>query len=309
MKNKPVSLLFYAAVVFSVAVYFRSIDVSKLEGVRFSLPLLLVSTAVAVLFRFWGCAVWLLLLRSMGVENFPDLMMLVYAYAKSWLGRYIPGTVVWIFGKVYFASKLGVSRNKLAVSSVVEGGAQVAVLMVLSCLSLLMAGEFALVVPALRVAMICIVTVILLTLYPPVFNRLLGLAVSITRKPVDASQVQVGFPTLMRAFLLYGVGFFLSGLSYFFFATSITDTLGWENFWFLLGAFNLAGAVGIAAVFVPSGLFVREGLQVLLLSAVVPVEMALVISISSRVWSLLVDLLFFITAYVLKGLHLSPDIQ
>lgn len=303
MKNKIFPAAFYTATLIFLVVYFRSIGTPQLEAINYSYPLLLLSTAVALVFRFWGSAVWLLILRSLGVKKFPGVTVLIYAYAKSWLGRYIPGTVVWIFGKVYFAAKLGVPQTTLAVSSVIEGAMQVAVLMIMSSLSLLVAGEFGLIGSEMRMVILGIIITILFAISPPVFNRLILVFVKFFKKGIDTSKAKLDYPTFFRAFVLYGVGFFLSGFSYFLFAASISDIFTWNHFWFLLGAFNLAGALGIAAVFVPSGLFVREGVQVLLLSAVVSMEVALVISIAARLWSFLVDIMFFLCAYVILILN------
>ena len=50
------------------------------------------------------------------------------------------------------------------------------------------------------------------------------------------------------------------------------------------------------AVFAPGGLGVREGVQALLLALVMPVPIALVVVVVTRVWSLAVDGLFLLCA-------------
>jgi uncharacterized membrane protein YbhN (UPF0104 family) len=50
------------------------------------------------------------------------------------------------------------------------------------------------------------------------------------------------------------------------------------------------------AVFAPSGLGVRDGIQLVLLSLIFPNEIALAITIFSRLWSAAVDVLFYLVA-------------
>lgn len=66
-----------------------------------------------------------------------------------------------------------------------------------------------------------------------------------------------------------------------------------------MGAFNLAGAIGMLAIAVPSGLGVRDGIQLILLGVIMPPEIALAITVAARLWSLLIDVLFFVIAAVL----------
>src|SRR5690606_15773151 len=92
-----------------------------------------IATLLAMAFRYWGAFIWLAILRTLGATRLrQNLSQLLHVYAKSWLGRYIPGTAPWILGKIYFASKLGVSKNKLAVSSLLEGGLQIIVTLVIA---------------------------------------------------------------------------------------------------------------------------------------------------------------------------------
>ena len=53
----------------------------------------------------------------------------------------------------------------------------------------------------------------------------------------------------------------------------------------------LAGAIGILSLFAPSGLGVREAIQLLLLPRVIPAEIALVVTVAARIWSIAVDAL------------------
>lgn len=69
--------------------------------------------------------------------------------------------------------------------------------------------------------------------------------------------------------------------------------LPWSQVFFVMGASSLAGAVSMLAVFAPGGIGVREGVQIALLSVVMPTEFALVVAVATRLHSVLVDLAFY----------------
>jgi uncharacterized membrane protein YbhN (UPF0104 family) len=53
---------------------------------------------------------------------------------------------------------------------------------------------------------------------------------------------------------------------------------------YLAGSFSFASLIGMLSVFVPSGLGVREGILIFMLSQIMPVEVAIIISVSARLW-------------------------
>jgi uncharacterized membrane protein YbhN (UPF0104 family) len=65
---------------------------------------------------------------------------------------------------------------------------------------------------------------------------------------------------------------------------------------YCVGAYNLAGALGMATPILPSGIGVRDGVLLLLLTFVLPSEIAVALTVLSRLWSVIVDLLFYLLA-------------
>ena len=69
----------------------------------------------------------------------------------------------------------------------------------------------------------------------------------------------------------------------------------------VLGILPVSMILGIVAIFSPGGLGVREGaLTFLLVSTGIPTEMALSISIFSRVWTLIGEGAAFALSFILK---------
>src|SRR5690606_31846738 len=108
------------------------------------------ATLVALVFRFLGALVWRVVLTRLGAVQLPPFLVLADVYARSWLARYIPGTIPWIAGKIYLAAQHGISKSRLAVSSLVEAAAQVVAVGAFSLALLALDGRIAAVSPALR---------------------------------------------------------------------------------------------------------------------------------------------------------------
>lgn len=297
---KLIPWVFYALLLVFLVIYLRSIDYSKLAGISISWPYVIVATAFALAFRYWGAFIWVVLLRSLGAAGVRLSRTLIYVYAKSWLGRYIPGTAPWILGKIYFASQQGISKNKLAVSSLLEGALQI-IVQFLFALALL-AFDPRLDIISGQVKLLIFIAIIgcLVALIPTVFNKLVASAYKLIKKKPFAREHYASGRTIGKGFALYVVGALLSSLSLFFIAKAVYPALGYDQLLFVMGVGTLSGAVSMVAIFAPSGIGVREGIQLALLSLIMPTEYALVITVVTRLWSVGVDLLFYGAAASLK---------
>lgn len=298
-----IPIVFYVLLVVFLILYLRTIDFDRILAIRFDWTWIVVATLIGIVSRYWMVYIWLVILTSLGSAKFDNIPELSLVYAKSWLGRYIPGTAPWILGKIYFASQKGLSKSKLAVSSFLEGGLQVIVLLVVGLVMVLVDPRTSVIDPAFTWAMLAVAVVGVVALIPPVFNRIAALGYRIIRKKDLAKEDQPRWSTVGRGSALYLVGAVLSGVSMFFVAKAVWPELPWESLLFIVGAANLASSASMVAIFVPSGIGVREAILVVLLSVVMPTELAFVSAIVLRLWSIFVDLLFFGIASVHSRVH------
>ena len=297
---KSIPWVFYGLLLVFLVIYLQSIDLAKLQNVDIAWQYVLIATGLGLGFRYWGAYIWVVLLRSLGATNVRLSRSLVYIYAKSWLGRYIPGTAPWILGKIYFASKQGISKNKLAVSSLLEGALQI-IVQFLFALALLAFDPRLDVIPG-EVKGIILIGIVgcIVALIPTVFNRLIAAAYRLIKKKQFSTEHYASSRTISKGFGLYVVGALMSSLSLFFIAKAFYPELSYDQLFFVMGVGTLAGAVSMVAVFAPSGIGVREGIQLVLLSIIMPTEIALVVTIATRLWSVLVDGLFFGLAWLMR---------
>ncbi|MBM3210406.1 flippase-like domain-containing protein [Candidatus Saccharibacteria bacterium] len=304
-KHALIAGTFYGLLAIFLVLYLKSIDPQVLAAIRVHPGYFILSCLLGLAFRLWGAHIWVTLLRSLGASSVRLSRELVYIYAKSWLGRYIPGTAPWILGKIYFASRQGISKNKLAVSSLLEAALQIIVQMAFALSLLAFDSRLDVIAWPLKLGMLAIVIVSLTVLYPPLFNRVISKAYGLIKKKPFAKEHYATGRSIRVGFSLYIIASVIGALSQFFIAKAIYPELGFDQLLFVMGATTLASAVSMLAIFAPSGLGVREGIQLVLLSLIMPPEYALAITVATRLWSVLLDFVFFGVARAVKRLSVN----
>lgn len=304
MRKRFINWLFYSAAGLFVITYFVSVDISKIDGVSLGWPYVLLAVLFSLCFRYWGGFVWVVLLKGLGGRKMPRLAEIFSVYSKSWLGRYIPGTAPAVLAKIHLASQLGIPRQKLAVSTLLEGGLRILVVMSMSFIMLMVDTRLEVIGGSLRWLMVGVILVMVILMTPPVFNMCISRMYLLLRKQALSLDQRVDYKTVFRGAGLYAIGALLSGLAFFFIAMAVYPEIGFNNILFIMGTGNLAGVIGMLVVFVPSGLGVREGVQVALLQFIMPIEAALFVTITMRLWGITMDLIFFLlTQSVLLTTH------
>jgi uncharacterized membrane protein YbhN (UPF0104 family) len=80
----------------------------------------------------------------------------------------------------------------------------------------------------------------------------------------------------------------VGGVSFYLFVDSVFP-VSLQYILFLTGALAFSSTLGLIALFAPSGLGVREGALVYLLSSIIPIPIAIIISILTRLWMTLIE--------------------
>ncbi|UTT63020.1 lysylphosphatidylglycerol synthase domain-containing protein [Microcella humidisoli] len=215
----------------------------------------------------------------------------VEVHSASWLLKYIPGQVGSLVNKVVWGGRRGISRMVILISFIYENVflqiVSIVPSLVIIALSVgvgVLAGNVATAI-VVGVALVPLIAV----LDRRIFRRLLDLATRrLTKQPLP---VEYFLPTRRTAALLAGftVPRIINGVGIVLVAASITAVPATD--WLLIGAaYALAGALGILAFFVPSGLGVREAvLFACLVAAGYSAADAVLISLLARLLSTIAD--------------------
>lgn len=232
---------------------------------------------------------WRMVISSVDAAR-PPLPDTVATFVCSWLGRHVPTSVPYVAGKIVLAQRLGYGRAAVAASLIYENALVVAVAagagaVVLAALAPWPApgapGVLALVAAASFAAVALIASPAVPRLARAAARRAPRLAPLADACLAPAAVARGAFVALCST-ASNGAAFVLL-LAVFQDLTLRDAAIAWA-------AFNLAGAAGIAAVPVPSGIGVREAVLVALMHGVAPLEVTLAAAMLARLVTLPLDL-------------------
>ncbi len=217
------------------------------------------------------------------------------------LGRYLPGKIWSFLGMMYLLEKEGVAKGKgFSVAVMVQALSVLSGLLVaLLFLRYSYYQRFFAETPGMTpVILLLVIGIMVLVFYPRLLEGMINLPLRVLKK----EKVALNFKPRNMLFyiLLYSGSWFLSGFVFWVFIKSITP-VSLDIYLSLTGAFAGSFTLGFLAFFAPGGIGVREGILVVLLSNFFPTPVATLISLSSRVWITLAEVLCSMLALALKG--------
>lgn len=245
------------------------------------------AAACAVLLVFYAAtAVGYVAVVASLVAAPPPALPLASSWAVSLLGRYVPGSVVMVVGRVELARRLGVPRRASLAATVYEQALGLGVAAVLSLAFVVAYGNLG---SVWAVAAVATVPGLLVCLHPRIFGPVSRWALARAGRPalerlIPARRVAglVGWYGVTAVMLAVGVWLGVRGVAGH--AVGSAPYVG--------GAFLFAFTVSMVLIVFPSGLGVRDGAFALALSREVPGGVAVALSVSSRLLVTLVELAF-----------------
>lgn len=237
-----------------------------------------------------GALGWGKVLRILEPDVSWDTIISIWMFSLS--GKYLPaGTAWYVAGRMVLCDRYTIKKQHASVSILLEF-----VLVVISCSVVFLIslpfwqGDRPVV--GIESIVLGVVLLGLFILYPPVLERVINLLACMVRR--GAIRLQLRYRDTLSLLVPY-LAFWLSlGTAFYFLCNSVHPTpASFLRLVVLSGAFAASWLVGFLAVFAPSGLGVREGTLTLLLSFHMPMPVAVVVSLLSRVWSAIGELLTF----------------
>lgn len=237
---------------------------------------------------------WTLILSYFGEKLTLRKSIQIIAYSQ--FGKYLPGKVWVALGRMYLAREVGIQERHSVLSVIIETAYLLISALALFVFSLLFYPGLL----AKTYLLLILIPVTLVALYPPIFNRIVNfLLARIGQKPVlfRISPIQA-----LALFLIYLFSWFMQGLGLYFLTLSFYP-IGIKALLILPGAFSLSWIIGFVVFFAPGGLGVREGLFALLLEPVLPGAFNVIISLLSRVWVTISEILVFLAVLIFARLR------
>lgn len=214
----------------------------------------------------------------------------IRAQVAAWLLKYVPGQVGAFAWKVAWGPRVGISKAQATVAFVYENlflGVTSTVPTIPIILVGLGAGTANL--GWYLVAGVAVAVGFVLLSYAPVLRRGVEFAIRITRRRIDPDKIRyIGLGDAMRLQLAYTLPRIVNGIGFVALVAAVRPVSAGDAV-VLIAAYTLAGILGILAFFVPSGIGVREAVIVIILSAMMPTETALMIAINARIYATISD--------------------
>lgn len=224
----------------------------------------------------------------------------IKVHSLSWILKYIPGQAGSLLNKISWAQKNGYSKKLVTVTFLYEHAFLIFASLLLS-VPIILVSFFDKASENISIfAPMLLALPLLLLVDQKVFYTLLNYLFKVLkRKPIDKEYI------LKSKQLFYYVLQFLgprllNGIGFIFVAASIIHVPE-QAYMGLAATYILAGAVGLLAIFVPSGLGVREAVIVLFASQYFSIEVAIVLSLLARLYATLSDaVVALIYGYLLR---------
>ncbi|MFE7846061.1 lysylphosphatidylglycerol synthase domain-containing protein [Microbacterium sp. NPDC057407] len=246
-------------------------------------PLWIVTTLLFILAVPVSGVLWGGIVRTLDPTARVSLREAVAVQCASWVLKYVPGQVGSVVNKTVWAGKKSISRTLVIISFIYENVfLQLASLVPGTIIILISLGPDVfgdnvtlLLLPVLAIVPLAIVS------WKPVFHRILDFPARRVLKRSIPREYFLSTPRTMLFAAGFGVPRAINGAGFVVLAATVVplSPSDWLPF---AAAYVLAGAIGVLAVFVPSGLGVREAVIVAILSAYIPVPQAIVLSLLAR---------------------------
>ena len=222
----------------------------------------------------------------------PGLRVTLAIWAKSLLGRYVPGNVLMVVGRVVLSYERGIPRRVTLAATVYEQ---------ILALGVAAAGGVAFVAlydgGGARTWLLALVPLGLLCLHPRVFGPASAYALRLVKREPLPRLIPAG--PLVALLAWYALTATLLGLGVWLLVRSAAGPEAGGPVFVGL-AFLLSFAVSTLVFIFPSGLGVREGVFALALALNLPGSVAVALSVGVRVMLTTVELVFIAIA-VLAG--------
>ena len=221
-----------------------------------------------------------------------------YHYAPNWwrnvqifcvtvAPRRLPGTIWYIGGRMYLYQKLGMSKRSVLEASIVE--------LIVSFLSAGIVGismffHLGFALPGLLLIPILVTLIIIaIIMTPGILDRLF--------KP-NNSKTQNNWRFIIPAIWIfaYSIMWIMSGLMASQ-IVSIVQPVDWHNMGFIVGSWAFSGMAGLLTIFLPSTFGAMELSFIGFLSRILPLPIAGVVAISTRLLTFSMDMLLSLVFY------------
>ncbi len=287
-------VLFAVAAFFIVRYFWKNYDAIAATEVQISPLPCIISLLIYMVYNINLASLWHLITVKTGAGiRYPRALS---AYLTSIPGKYIPGKVFMLALRFPEYDEQGVPLRKISVDFVLEN---VCTLLGAGFLFLVSILFFPVEVDTIIVVIVALMMVaFFVCIHPKILNFFLRLLQKLIKK--DDLQIPFGYADMLKIVLLFIANWAIAGLGFYMMVDMISPVPA-SQMLYVGGVFGLSVVIGIVSLFAPSGIGVRETVMVIALTAVMPESTAVVVSVVSRVWTTVAELLLIGVGFAMKA--------
>lgn len=272
---------------------YNHFDYEQLKKVTFDYLYLAVSIIILILQIFIQSIIWSKIINDM--NNDIKILDNSRIWLLSQYGKYLPGKIA-TFGIMFYLYKnYDISKKEIVIASYYELLCSVLSVVYLTYLALLVFNQNVLSDNQYVVLLVFgILTTI--TLHPKIINYIFGIALKLLKNNNKEIIIELSFSKITKYVLFYLANNILLGLGFYLFINSIIY-VHFAKLPFIILSINLSGLLGMLAIFAPAGIGARESSIIYLLNNIMNVTFSSIISIVSRLWFVVGELLTLLIVY------------
>lgn len=239
--------------------------------------------ALSYFIQVWA---WYLITLKLGIA------LSIRGTFESWfysqLGKYLPGKFWLLLERFYFYESKGKSKKLISTALYFE-----MVTMILSGVIIFFASLFLFTKipfffqggPTGWFYFLFLPTIFLL--HPQLIEKIINWFLKRFKR--ETITLTISYLNILEILFVCTLAWLVGGVGFYLFIYSIYPIPS-ECFLFLTGALAISSTIGLIAFFAPAGLGVREGALVYLLTSLIPPPIAVILSITTRLWMTLIEI-------------------
>lgn len=289
---KALKIVFGVLVVVFLAWYFlKNRDEFSEKIMNVNIGIFIVSMLFYFVYKITLASLWHYITKINGCSIKYEKAVTSYLY--SILGKYIPGKVFMLAARLTYYKEEEAPLSKVTVCFFIENVCTLLGAAMLFIVSLFFFPNELL--ENYKWLTLLLIAAFFVCIHPKIINFVLRLIGKIFKKNLE---IPMKYSQMLKVVLLFIGNWLIVGFGFFILTKSIYPAAEWSQMLYCAGIWGVSAIMGILAIFAPSGLGVREGIIVAGLMLIMPQSDAMVISVVSRLWQTIPELLLVVMAFV-----------
>ena len=228
----------------------------------------------------------------------------ITSYLYSILGKYIPGKVFMLAARLTYYKEEDAPLAKVTVCFFIENVCTLLGAAMLFIVSLFFFPNELL--NDYKWLTVLLIVAFFVCIHPKIINFFLRIIGKLFKKNLE---IPMKYSQMLKVVLLFIGNWLIVGFGFFILTKSIYPDVGWNEMLYCAGIWGVSAIMGILAIFAPSGLGVREGIIVAGLMLIMPESDAMVISVVSRLWQTIPELVLVALAFIYSRIRNMTKIK